>query len=557
MKTKILNILSIIYNIIKIEYWPYRYYILLYILFITTFTMDMITYSRIIRFMVTLIVIVIYKYLHVYINNYNIKNVNVKLLILLMYYNIIINPILYLVWNWYKYIYKIKMVLNKIIKNKKIYIFLISLIINITTPIRYVHMRYYKMLNNFQVYTIYELLLIRIYGLIISILIFSDIINYLLEVTGGIMYLMIYIYMIIYSLNVVYTYYIWGMEKVNCKTKYVKNILNIKILKYVKNMYIYIFVLKYIKAIIDQDLTLEKVYNNRVNATITGSLIKKILNSKIEDLKKQSFFELYIDKIPLMWRYYIYLLHIIGNSYMDSRFRRIIHNNNNNNNNDINSNLYYEIFLNISDIFKLLESILYYKYFNSHKIIDWKNYEDAYRLYYLILKNILHFMWSVEFYIDKNQITRLYIDNQIGEYGYSIYFNEECNDYTKISLSIKKDFINNNFLNNEKYNTIYESIYLLIKLCEKDCMYIGYKENYGLKNLNKLHLKYYKLFDISNEVDVLTIYEKEASKAYLLELNNIIQEIKQDWERLGPLDIFQNRTVFKELINHIKKDAKI
>ena len=66
MKTKIINKLNNIYNIVKIEYGPYRYYILIYILFITTFTIDMITFSRIIRFIVTCVILLIYKKVHDY-----------------------------------------------------------------------------------------------------------------------------------------------------------------------------------------------------------------------------------------------------------------------------------------------------------------------------------------------------------------------------------------------------------------------------------------------------------------------------------------------------------
>ena len=78
MKTKIINKLNNIYNIVKIEYGPYRYYILIYILFITTFTMDMITYTRIIRFIITCVILLIYKKLYEYISQNNFKAFNIK-----------------------------------------------------------------------------------------------------------------------------------------------------------------------------------------------------------------------------------------------------------------------------------------------------------------------------------------------------------------------------------------------------------------------------------------------------------------------------------------------
>ena len=120
-----LHILNIIYKVIKTEYWPYRYYIL--ILVLLYYTLELFTVTRLIRFAITLILILIYKYLHLYINSYNIKYFNIKLLIFLMYYNIIINPILYIVWLLELNRYKIEKILDKKIKNKYIYLFLIFL----------------------------------------------------------------------------------------------------------------------------------------------------------------------------------------------------------------------------------------------------------------------------------------------------------------------------------------------------------------------------------------------------------------------------------------------
>ena len=558
-----LHILNIIYKVIKTEYWPYRYYIL--ILVLLYYTLELFTVTRLIRFAITLILILIYKYLHLYINSYNIKYFNIKLLIFLMYYNIIINPILYIVWLLELNRYKIEKILDKKIKNKYIYLFLISLIVNITTPFKYIFMKYYKMLKNFQLYTIFELLFIRIYGLIISVLIFSDIIKYLLNITGGIINLMIYIYLILYIINVLYMCYILF----NFKLKYVNKILNITYvnnilnIKYIKTIYMLIF--NYFNSM--RNITIENICNDKIEVSLVGTLIKKVLKTNI----KQLFFKTYILKIPSIWRNYIYLISlkstvlVFGNSYIDYKNQYIITNNKINTNilYDIYYDVYHDIFKNICEIFILFESILYYKYYNLNKktiTSEDPYYEYVYNLYYLILKNILHFMWSFEYNIDKNKMTQLFVNksNMCSEYGYNVYFNKECNDrIIPQPLYTYENYIKklNNVLIDEKYDPVYECIHLLSNFIEKDWLYVKYQDNKELKFLNLLDLEYHKLFKINNAeyINDLAVLEKSVAQTYLLDLNNVILKIRQEWEHLNPLDIFKKRTVFFELIHHIKK----
>jgi hypothetical protein len=72
-------------------------------------------------------------------------------------------------------------------------------------PIKIIYMRLYKTLNVIKILTFKEFIFNRIYGLIISVLIFSDIIKYVLNKTEGLLNLIIYIYIIMYSINVMYT----------------------------------------------------------------------------------------------------------------------------------------------------------------------------------------------------------------------------------------------------------------------------------------------------------------------------------------------------------------
>ena len=139
------KIVKVVYEILKIEYWPHRYYILLYILFITTFSMDMITFTRIIKFIVILFFLLIFKKVHKCIEIQKFTFLNKKIIILLMWINTFQNPIIYLIWRWDLYIYEnFKYFINKYIKNFYINNLLTILFLNLTIPLKFIYLRFYK-----------------------------------------------------------------------------------------------------------------------------------------------------------------------------------------------------------------------------------------------------------------------------------------------------------------------------------------------------------------------------------------------------------------------------
>lgn len=171
---------------------------------------------------------------------------------------------------------------------------------------------------------------------------------------------------------------------------------------------------------------------------------------------------------------------------------------------------YYTVYFNalssLTELFRALEIALYYKFYVLKKGAKSKidaqvfklsndEFEYIYKTYKLILKNVLHFIWSFEYNIfkDINKLTKLYVidDNDL-DLGYHIYPKNK-NEY-KVSDTFLK-FINNAIydlfiekidIEHDKYDAVYESIQVLFNLDEymPNCIYISNKDNEVLKNLD-------------------------------------------------------------------------
>lgn len=111
-----MSVLNSIYNVVEKEYWPYRYYFLFIILCFITFKLDTITASRIIRFLIVCVVLMLYKKIQNYLESRSYLNLNnIKYW---MWIHIIMNPVLCVVWKWDVYMYyKINEYINNVIKN--------------------------------------------------------------------------------------------------------------------------------------------------------------------------------------------------------------------------------------------------------------------------------------------------------------------------------------------------------------------------------------------------------------------------------------------------------
>lgn len=590
MKIKILNFLNIVYKILKMEYWPYRYYILLYILFLTTFTMDMITFTRIIRFLIICVILLIYKNVYNYMDK-KVVDFDIKYIHYLMWINILQNPILYLIWKWDLYIYiKIEKVITTYMKNRFLKIFFISCFFNITIPIKILYIKFYKTIDVINKLTFKEFMFNRIYGFMLGILIFSNIMQYIYQITGGFFNCIIYLYMIIYIFNIIYIFFIYFRSKLK------KDFRLLKINKIISKILIYKIYKDYID--IFNIIEINNVYENKQKVSILGNYIKNCVMNLNEN--KIIYLDNIIYKIPEQWRIWISFNVLLNKikftyiSYKDAKTKAKIMSTKMQNILDLlnykimfnNKYFYYATYFSAIDSFnfmgliKAFETVLYYKYYvikkgvkneydinNSYNIIDINEYEYIYKMYLLILKNILFYIWTYEYFIleDKNKLTKLYVIEDINlEFGYHIYPKDKdnYNPYDTFKPMIGEvDIIyrlKNNKFDNFNYDAINENIYILSKLIglldlssSNFLIYIELNSNCKLKDIVLLYKKYLELMCINTAYkNDLSLLKLEISKEYFQELKNIINILYQEWEKDYKNNIFENRKVFNELIKH-------
>lgn len=585
-------VLNSIYNVLKKEYWPYRYYFLFIILCFITFKLDTITASRIIRFLIVCLVLILYKKIQNYLESISYLNLNnIKYW---MWVHVIMNPVLYVIWKWDVYMYyKINEFMNNTIKNNKLKILIIIMVWNLSIPIKIIYLRFYMTLNVIKNINFYEFMFKRMYGFIISVLIFSDIMQYLLWLTGGYLYLMVKIYIILYIINVTYTIYYHFFKKIKNTVIYkiFKKCINFKLFK---NLTIYKIGLNYINIL--KEIEINEVYKYRIVTTITGNYIKRHLNTK-------TIIGIEINKVPEIWRdvinnnriYYDNFLYI---SYVDSEnmskisglkiehMLKIFFLNNNYKNFEKYHETYSYAISCLSDLFELYESVLVYKYYVYKRgakrvwgaqdidvkyIINIKEYEYIYKMYLLIIKNILYYIWSFEYYIykDKNKLTKLHvIDDVYVDFGYHIYSKdkENFNQYDNFEwLVSENDFPNDKMiLWNEKVDIVIEGQQILSRFIlinnSNTLIYINAVQNKELKNIVLLLNKYIEKgkFDIFWHNPFMNLKE-DIVKEYFQELKSEMDDLYKEWEinYMNQKNILEKQgEILLELIKHYNSKIK-
>jgi hypothetical protein len=126
-----------------------------------------------------------------------------KILYILMNISILINIILYIIPRLEVQIYNLLYKLRKIgnIKLKRIILIIIMSVLIL--PVKYILNKFYKILNNFQNLTMYEILCKRMYGSVLSVLIFTDCINYIIiNVCGSRINLYITLYLMLIVISI-------------------------------------------------------------------------------------------------------------------------------------------------------------------------------------------------------------------------------------------------------------------------------------------------------------------------------------------------------------------
>jgi hypothetical protein len=203
-------------------------------------------------------------------------------------------------------------------------------------------------------------------------------------------------------------------------------------------------------------------------------------------------------------------------------------------------------------------------------VISIQKYEYIYNLILLILKNILFFIWSFEYYIlkDKNKLTKLYVIKDINiECGYHIYsrdtnFYNDCNIFPPLFCEEDlKQFVNNNNINNFNFNNvkeINEKIFILVNIIKfldvGNCIYVELKNNVKLKDLNIILNEYLELVELNTDYENnLYLLKPEMASAYFVELNNVINCLTEEWQinYMNKVYILEENTVFLDLVNHL------
>lgn len=163
-------------NVIKLI--PEKYiYVFVITLWVILWVLNFITEQRLIRFSIIIIIIAIYKILHKQINKVNVKDKYFSLLLIMYKYK---NPLILLILEielkMSYFIYFLSKINIKLIYIKIIY--------NLTglNAIKIILTKFYIILLDWKTYTIYEIIFKRIYGVILSVLIFTNIIQLLLLV---------------------------------------------------------------------------------------------------------------------------------------------------------------------------------------------------------------------------------------------------------------------------------------------------------------------------------------------------------------------------------------
>jgi hypothetical protein len=186
-------------------------------------------------------------------------------------------------------------------------------------------------------------------------------------------------------------------------------------------------------------------------------------------------------------------------------------------------------------------------------------------MYLLIVKNILFFIWSFEYYIlkDNTKITKLYVIKDINlEYGYHIY-DKDINEYDPCEsfqwLVSLKDFQKSMYsINNWNENAyiVNESIHVLSRIDVSNynlLVYIDNQNNKQLKNIIQYHQKYVSKFSLQE--NNVALFKPEIAQKYFTELNLIIKELSEEWELsyMNKNEILEKRQVLLDLINHSKQ----
>lgn len=491
-----------IYNFIekvKNNYKIYILNILIIIIWLIFIYFNWITKSRLIIFFLILLFIFFYKFIFNYVKNNDIQIKSEKILKLLIYINKYRNPIILLLIQFEKFIFNLLCIYNNKLLKIIIYIMFILLI----NPINVFYYKFYNLLDLWKNNKYYKILINRMLGLILSILIFTNIIYMIQYILGINLFILIYLYLLIVSL--LSEYY----DKFTCKNKILKIFL-------VHNISLF-------------NLVSIRLHSNLISKIIESNSIEEnffYLNSKniyiIEKFKFGSTWSTintvknYKDKLS-------YWLYFNTKSLLDDYL-------------DFMRNYIY-MDLNSWDI-KDMDKIKFNGKLDNFNLTDFEKSKFIYEYDYKIFKILLFLVFEIETYLNHDIKKIIDIEEEFNTIIYNCY---------KSTFSIKK-FIEKIKNKESKFELFNEDI--LIKLYP----YLFYTKRFKDFNKNENFKYYKKLYLIFPDVEVDELkevrcknYDMENKEKYIKYMDNLYEE----W-----LNIENRKVKYNIMLNELQNEVE-
>jgi hypothetical protein len=464
-------------------------WIIIILLTILLFTNN-ITEIRIYIALVILSIILLYKFifnlLEYYINNIILKVyyillkkniISIKNIIhILLILNTLKNPLLFIIYHTELWAYKICKSINYTFFDYNILRVIIIIILNniIILPIKFVLEYFYIILKKIKNYTLIELLFKRIEGIVLSVLIFTNIIIYIKYMIKGHEFIIIYIFLIIIS---------------NLFRYYGYNIINLT-------------------------YNINKITELREKYTIFGFFLKNLIN--------------YLDYKNIILKYNNNFRYCLKKDYVWNSFLKYIDNEKLSTMIDINS-IFGEIKNKPSVFFYIKLSLLFEN--GSTYILKWydlslhkesfndKDYWIFFSLYEidkLKIKLALFLIWNLDTYHDYSCFENIKLMENYQDYSGELDFNFQ---YIKNINNRKKDFKNYTlpFFDYDNNPIFWNKLFQYCDVC-----------NYSNNNYEELIQDGINLWRELNLSDDEELLEKKRKEWFFL----YIKELRNEWLKL-------------------------
>lgn len=493
---KIKSLLYIKWNCYNNKIQNFKYWnILIILLWIFLYSIGLLKLIRIKYFIIIILMIGVYKIMWKIVENKKDLKIKEKWLYKLLKLSEKNNLILLLI----SYIeikeWKNNLIIKSIIK------------INILIPLKILLFYCYIIIYKFRKLTLYEIMWKRAYGLILSIVIFTNIIEILIITFGGRINVYILIYIIIWTLS-----YIYKSEIKDYKIFYLAK---------KDNPIFYLY-----------NLHLIQIWEQRINSNMLCFYIKREWYKK-PAIEKLKFLALYGKNIKVEW---LQVLEIDSIDVFEYELKSKKYNLNYIDENITNISLIINNILEYESELEYLK-LLYKnldcnKKFNENiKILKEHNIQELLEYNKIMLKSLLYLIWdinaNIELEVDKELGLKIEEDYDIKLKNFKIIKEFTLFEHRKLyEINLFTKFYNNDF---EKFPIIY------IKNSEQYDKYIKYWkwENTTIKFLDKETQEVINSKENSWDIRVnsFTNKLKEINKEWEQNLEHKIQEYKKEYKK--------------------------